>query len=611
MADDIDPIDPTICTNPDFPGDCCGSTFDHKQSPGLCAMCYIATKDVERAEIMKEWPQCTGCSAQLKKLKGARCGTCMRKDQPIAGAVLPLATPLGEKDTNRPPAIDPTTKTIQELQAEARRNAMTARTLQKSASKQSAGSGSLQVAAAKGVSRQIAVYLVPMTSTGTRTEASRILANATRLFPEDMLMADVLTHLLHHWNLDWEKDCSESFTPEHISLRLLGNVGIQPHSTIGTLGQFFDTHDRLHGNHPKKILLGPSMLRLPSPAIYLEGFISINDFENDTGTLAPYFVHTQKENRKRKASQTNFDPDIGASKRTHSRPSAPLPLCSEFGDAPGFSKVAFLFATVLIAQDGVVTIDWPNIEDCDTTPASMCRLQDTAFDQGKTKMVHKVICDGLPWVGKRFFNIGAGEGQVDIYENREQVIKEVTRLSKAGYFLTRFNAEAKRQGVDIDNGVQVTEFKLAVEVVDNTSGPSKASGFSLAQYQATLKVQQDRAPDQDQLETDPVPPILDPGLIVWLFEPRRSTKVKHWSGTNEYPPWHQNKLGSTLNAFAHYAYLFSLESTVFCDLQTAIATDIDGNGIEMLFDVMTHTLDMASGVGDHGKPGLKTVPREA
>ncbi|KAJ7239532.1 kinase-like domain-containing protein [Mycena rebaudengoi] len=556
MADDIDPIDPTICTNPDFPGDCCGSTFDHKQSPGLCAMCYIATKDVERAEIMKLLPWVK--KTQIALLQSI-----------------------------------PTTKTIQELQAEARRNAMTARTLQKSASKQSAGSGSLQVAAAKGVSRQIAVYLVPMTSTGTRTEASRILANATRLFPEDMLMADVLTHLLRHWNLDWEKDCSES---------LLRN--------ISHFGQFFDTHDRLHGNHPKKILLGPSMLRLPSPAIYLEGFISINDFENDTGTLAPYFVHTQKENRKRKASQTNFDPDIGASKRTHSKHFSvdllhrfPCALNLEMhSDSP---KLLFYLLWYRLAQDGVVTIDWPNIEDCDTTPASMCRLQDTAFDQGKTKMVHKVICDGLPWVGKRFFNIGAGEGQVDIYENREQVIKEVTRLSKAGYFLTRFNAEAKRQGVDIDNGVQVTEFKLAVEVVDNTSGPSKASGFSLTQYQAALKVQQDRAPDQDQLETDPVPPILDPGLIVWLFEPRRSTKVKHWSGTNEYPPWHQNKLGSTLNTFAHYAYLFSLESTVFCDLQTAIATDIDGNGIEMLFDVMTHTLDMASGVGDHGKPGLK------
>jgi hypothetical protein len=70
-------------------------------------------------------------------------------------------------------------------------------------------------------------------------------------------------------------------------------------------------------------------------------------------------------------------------------------------------------------------------------------------------------------------------------------------------------------------------------------------------------------------------------------------------------------------------YLFSSSSYSHSFSVAAIATDIDGNGIEMLFDVMTHTLDMyvgrlcpccsdliycfgrASGVGDHGKPGLK------
>ncbi|KAJ7785384.1 kinase-like domain-containing protein, partial [Mycena olivaceomarginata] len=92
----------------------------------------------------------------------------------------------------------------------------------------------------------------------------------------------------------------------------------------------------------------------------------------------------------------------------------------------------------------------------------------------------------------------------------------------------------------------------------------------------------------------------------WLFELRRTSKVKHWSGTNEYPPWDQNKLGSTLNTFTHYAYLFSLESTVLCDLQTAMAIDENGEDIDTLFDVMTHTLDNSSGVGDHGKTSIET-----
>ncbi|KAJ6602925.1 hypothetical protein B0H10DRAFT_1823046, partial [Mycena sp. CBHHK59/15] len=205
------------------------------------------------------------------------------------------------------------------------------------------------------------------------------------------------------------------------------------------------------------------------------------------------------------------------------------------------------------------------------------------------------------------FFISTGEGQVEIQENHEQVVKEATRLSRAGYFLKKFIAEAKRQDVDIEQGIQVTDFKLAVEVVEEASGPSKASGFSVEQYQAAREAQGSGLSTSDALD-----PISDPGIVIWLFEPRRSSKVKHWSGTNEYPPWHQNKLGSTLTAFAHYAYLFSLESTVFCDLQSmsyfvlvhsslgvcsdqyflaAAAIDENGDAIQVLFDMMTHTLD--------------------
>lgn len=80
---------------------------------------------------------------------------------------------------------------LQDAQVNARRDAMLARTLPKGTAKSGASSGSLQVAVAKGAPRQITVYLVPLTSSGTRTEASRILANATRAFPEDISMNGV------------------------------------------------------------------------------------------------------------------------------------------------------------------------------------------------------------------------------------------------------------------------------------------------------------------------------------------------------------------------------------------------------------------------------------
>lgn len=154
---------------------------------------------------LQDWPQCAGCSAQLKLLKGTRCGTCLRKGKhsissyhltvELCGkpsdqaANLPPRNPLGAQNTNHVPEGEASLKVIQDYQAEARRLAMLARTLPKGGAKAAPnGSPSLQTAAAKGVPRQINVYLVPMTSNGTRTEASRILANATRSFPEDIAM---------------------------------------------------------------------------------------------------------------------------------------------------------------------------------------------------------------------------------------------------------------------------------------------------------------------------------------------------------------------------------------------------------------------------------------
>ncbi|KAK7029999.1 hypothetical protein R3P38DRAFT_3188934 [Favolaschia claudopus] len=139
MAQDVDP---TLCTNLNSPGECCGASFDHKATPGLCAACYVATTDSARALERKDWPQCEGCSAQLKLLKGSRCGSCIRKF---------------------------------------------ARTLQKGSHKSSGGTLSAPIGNAKGMARQITVYLVPATS-NTRTDASRMLGNATRAFPEDTPM---------------------------------------------------------------------------------------------------------------------------------------------------------------------------------------------------------------------------------------------------------------------------------------------------------------------------------------------------------------------------------------------------------------------------------------
>ncbi|KAJ7857104.1 hypothetical protein B0H14DRAFT_2578519 [Mycena olivaceomarginata] len=283
MADTTEPDDPTLCTNPDASGESCGGSFDHKSSPGLCAMCYMATKDAARAEAMKDWPQCTGCSAQLKLLKGARCGPCLRKDQPNTTAE-PSRTPLGTYDPNQP---DPESSAFTNFK------------------------------------------LKP-------AEMQCRPGHFKRIGKKSVLRA-LLRNISHF-----------------VSLGMLESS----HAALSELWASFLT--------PMTV----SMEVIPS-----------------------------KSFKKRKASQTT-QTSTSELRRTRSEKSAPLPLRSEIGDLPGFSKIGFLFASVSVGND------------------------DTQFDQDKTKMVYKVIYEGFPWVAKWFFDIGAGEGRVEIHDNREQLIRE-------------------------------------------------------------------------------------------------------------------------------------------------------------------------------------------
>ncbi|KAJ7488724.1 hypothetical protein B0H11DRAFT_1912874 [Mycena galericulata] len=42
------------------------------------------------------------------------------------------------------------------------------------------------------------------------------------------------------------------------------------------------------------------------------------------------------------------------------------------------------------------------------------------------------------------------------------------------------------------------------------------------------------------------------------------------------------------------------------EITSATTIDKNGEAVQVLFDVMTHTLDGSGGVGDHGKTGIKT-----
>ncbi|KAF5335615.1 hypothetical protein D9758_014784 [Tetrapyrgos nigripes] len=87
--------------------------------------------------------------------------------------------------------------------------------------------------------------------------------------------------------------------------------------------------------------------------------------------------------------------------------------------------------------------------------------------------------------------------------------------------------------------------------------------------------------------------------VAWLLEKKCSKSYTKWSSTNIHPSNNKNKVGNVLNAFAHFFYQESQKTMVIADLQTSTL----GNK-KVLFDMMFHTEDGGSGVGDHGEQGI-------
>ncbi|KZV59394.1 hypothetical protein PENSPDRAFT_695182 [Peniophora sp. CONT] len=64
--------------------------------------------------------------------------------------------------------------------------------------------------------------------------------------------------------------------------------------------------------------------------------------------------------------------------------------------------------------------------------------------------------------------------------------------------------------------------------------------------------------------------------------------------------------GDTVNAFIHFAYVYSGYEDIYADMQS-YKQWIDGTLMEVFFDPMVHTSSTTdvSGVGDHGKEGIE------
>ncbi|KAJ7222732.1 kinase-like domain-containing protein, partial [Mycena haematopus] len=99
--------------------------------------------------------------------------------------------------------------------------------------------------------------------------------------------------------------------------------------------------------------------------------------------------------------------------------------------------------------------------------------------------------------------------------------------------------------------------------------------------------------------------------ITWLVERKRPMTVTKYSGTLVHTSVRRDLRSLTICAFAHFVYGFSDRSLVFADLQgMCTPAQVRGTDGLVLFDLMAHTIDGNSGIGDFGKQGIRTFTRD-
>ncbi|KAF5310626.1 hypothetical protein D9619_008264 [Psilocybe cf. subviscida] len=152
---------------------------------------------------------------------------------------------------------------------------------------------------------------------------------------------------------------------------------------------------------------------------------------------------------------------------------------------------------------------------------------------------------------------------------------EILRLAEVSWFLKEFYRYCRKEypQITVEKRIQIAEAYVGTET--NTY-PSLASGL----------------PRQHT----------GPGMS-WLIEEKRSLSVTKFSGTLQHDGSRHDPISTTVYAFSHFALWHSKGTCVFADLQGTL-TNVNGMDTMILFDIMSHTLDGESGIGDFGQQGI-------
>ncbi|KAJ7573523.1 hypothetical protein C8J56DRAFT_903326 [Mycena floridula] len=560
----------TKCVNLADPTAACGETFPNKTTAGICGRCDLllaAANANESPEIMEKKEVIILSASSMASVFIMQCHKSFHAR--TRGLVGP-----GLINTNEQLSFN-----LLKQKDRDRQLAMVNRLKPKGETPQKPVE--THVAAATGAPKLNSIYMAAL---APKTEAAKYLGTANGWFPDNMLFFDLVQHLLDKWAATWDRESSCSLKPcifiivEHLQLRFHNNINFEAGSTLGTIREFYDIHA-----HIPVTFTAPTTYKLKPPFLYFEALILTETFISDTSAELPHFMNSNTVNNQRKheaelSSQQGTSTSLKRSRTVGSAlPSEPL--VTQFRSR-GTTQVILRQADIIISANGVVDIKMPDLEEELPPPGDVCSLANERFDSGKTQNVYNVTSLGKRHAAKRFHNIGGGKNSaVTINENQQEIINEASRLTQAAWLY--------------EPSLRVADCIVAVEIIADQ--PSPASGVSLTKYNDAIA---DVLDDHDQATQN-----RNFAYVTWLLEELRPKGCKRWSGTNNHPVQH-SKLGTTLNAFAHFAFLYTNNTVVLADLQTSPARDHHGKAINVLFDIMTHTINEDSGVGDFGPDGI-------
>ncbi|KAJ7170405.1 kinase-like domain-containing protein, partial [Mycena crocata] len=412
------------------------------------------------------------------------------------------------------------------------------------------------------------------------------LGNSSKLWANSVYLNDIKSDVVKTVNIEWTKNTPIPLIDEDTSFRWAGARLLELDTSGLSLGEFY-----VYYSAPSKSLIYlanvPTMFKHFAKSAKTQPFICLE-------------LYINMDNVARKRAQTKSTAENSSSdahKNKQARPTGMLSLINFLLPSSEFSLSKRRGSSVVQKQS---VIKFKKINPVTAILTGECSLiemdevycgyiLDKPFASGTMKHAYDLQLDnGDQYVAKRFFMVNSddAEDSVSVEVNRIEIEGEAIRLAVGKWFLDAFYRFCKsyKDTVAVDPKIVITDAFLAIEV----DQPSKASAVPII---------------SDEEEG-----------ITWLVERKRPTTVIKYSGTLVHRSNHRDMRSATISAFAHFVFGHSKASYILADLQGMFchkeSTHILTKDGLVLFDVMAHTPEGKSGVGDFGKKGIKSFVKD-